>query len=185
MNILITRHGQTEWNLLKKIQGKSDIELNKTGKKQAEEIANMLKSESIDLIICSPLKRARQTADIINQKNLPIIFDDRISERDFGVLEGKISTGFNFDDLWSYKQNKEYDKVESIKNLFDRVYEFLDDIKEKYKGKNVLIVSHLGVSIPVKCYFNGIPDINSLLTICLDNCEIARYKFKDDNKHTF
>lgn len=67
MEILLTRHGQTEWNLLKKVQGKADIELNEKGIKQAEETRDSLKNEKIDLILCSPLKRAIQTAEIINQ----------------------------------------------------------------------------------------------------------------------
>lgn len=52
-----------------------------------------------------------------------------------------------------------------------RVYGFLDDIKGKYKGKRILIVSHGGISIPIKCYFNGIPDVDTLLPLCIDNCE--------------
>ena len=60
MEILLTRHGQTEWNLLKKY--KADIELNEKGIKQAEETRDSLKNEKIDLILCSPLKRAIQTA---------------------------------------------------------------------------------------------------------------------------
>ncbi len=55
MEILLTRHGQTEWNLLKKVQGKADIELNEKGIQQAEETRDFLKNEKIDLILCSPL----------------------------------------------------------------------------------------------------------------------------------
>ena len=51
MEILLTRHGQTEWNLLKKVQGKADIELNEKGVKQAEETRDSLKNEEIDLIL--------------------------------------------------------------------------------------------------------------------------------------
>lgn len=67
MEILLTRHGQTEWNVLKKVQGKADIELNEKGIQQAEETREILKNEKIDLILCSPLKRAIQTAEIINR----------------------------------------------------------------------------------------------------------------------
>ena len=60
MNILVTRHGETDWNLLKKIQGRIDNDLNEKGKNQARETKEKLKDEKIDLIICSPLKRTRQ-----------------------------------------------------------------------------------------------------------------------------
>lgn len=183
VRILVTRHGQTNWNLLKKIQGKSDIELNNTGVEQAKIIKNKLKEEQIDLIICSPLIRARQTADIINEeKQIPIIIDERISERFFGLLEGENSDSFDFNKYWDYEKNIVENNVESIQLLFKRVYSFLDDIKIKYKDKNILIVGHLGVSIPIKCYLTDAYPQNNLFKLGLDNCEIAIYNKKNNNK---
>ena len=182
MEILLVRHGQTEWNVLKKVQGKADIELNEQGIKQAEETRNYLKNEKIDLILCSPLKRAMQTAEIIKQeRNIKMIIDERISERDFGEFEGMPNTDFDFNAFWSYKQNLKYDKAENIQDFFERVYDFLDSIKNEYTGKRVLIVAHGGISIPVKCYFEGIPNTETLLPLCLGNCEIAKYSYKELN----
>ncbi|MBR3697363.1 MAG: histidine phosphatase family protein [Clostridia bacterium] len=179
MEILLTRHGQTEWNVLGKVQGKADIELNKKGIEQAEETARALESEKIDLIICSPLKRAKQTADIINEnRNIPIIYDENISERDFGEFEGINKVDFDFEGYWSYKQNNKYKKAENIKTFFERVYNFLDRIKYEYEDKRILIVAHGGISIPVYCYFNGIPKDDNLLKLLLENCEIAKYEYK-------
>lgn len=179
MEILLARHGQTEWNLLKKLQGKADIELNEKGIQQAEKTRGFLKDEKIDLIICSPLKRAIQTAEIINQgRNLKMIIDERISERDFGEFEGMYNSDFDYNAFWSYKQNLKYDKAENIKDFFERVYKFLDSIKNEYDGKRVLIVAHGGISIPVKCYFEGIPNIETLLPLCLENCEVAKYFYE-------
>ena len=89
---------------------------------------------------------------------------------------------FDFNAFWSYKQNNKYNKAENIRVFFKRVYDFLDDIKEKYKGKKILIVSHGGISIPIKCYFNGIPDIDTLLPLCIDNCEVASFNYTDRDK---
>lgn len=176
MEILLTRHGQTEWNLLKKVQGKADIELNDKGIQQAEITRDSLKEERIDLILCSPLKRAIQTAEIINQgRNIRMIID----ERDFGEFEGMSNTNFDFNAFWSYKQNLKYDKAENIKDFFRRVYNFLDNIKNEYAGKRILIVAHGGISIPVKCYFEGIPNAETLLPLCLENCEVAKYSYKE------
>lgn len=178
MEILLTRHGQTEWNVLKKVQGKADIELNEKGIQQAEETREILKNEKIDLILCSPLKRAIQTAEIINRgRNIEMIIDERISERDFGEFEGMINTEFDFNTFWSYKQNLKYNKAENIKDFFERIYSFLDSVKNEYVGKRILIVSHGGVSIPVKCYFDGIPDLETLLPLSLKNCEVAKYSY--------
>jgi broad specificity phosphatase PhoE len=56
------------------------------------------------------------------------------------------------------------------------VYKFLDRIKEEYADKKILIVAHGGISIPVNCYFNGIPEDDNLLKLSLRNCEIAKYQ---------
>ena len=180
MEILLTRHGQTEWNVLGKVQGRADIELNEKGIQQAEETGKALNEEKIDLIICSPLKRAKQTAEIINKdRNIPIIYDEDVIERDFGEFEGINKKEFDFEGYWSYKQNNKYEKAENIKDFFDRVYSFLDKIKEEYKGKRILIVAHGGISIPVNCYFNGIPEDDNLLNLVLGNCEVAKYQYKN------
>ena len=68
MKVFVTRHGQTEWNALGKLQGRQDIELNKVGIEQAIMTSKKIKNENIDIIITSPLKRARETANIINKK---------------------------------------------------------------------------------------------------------------------
>ena len=163
---------------IKKVQGKADIELNENGIQQAEETREILKNEKIDLILCSPLKRAIQTAEIINRgRNIEMIIDERISERDFGEFEGMINTEFDFNAFWIYKQNLKYNKAENIRDFFKRIYSFLDSVKNEYVGKRILIVSHGGVSIPVKCYFDGVPDLETLLPLSLKNCEVAKYSY--------
>ena len=90
MKFYIIRHGQTNWNKEGRIQGKTDIELNEEGIKQAEEAKRILKDYPIDMIVSSTLKRARKTAEIINEaKNVPIMFDKALEERGFGDFEGK------------------------------------------------------------------------------------------------
>lgn len=89
-----------------------------------------------------------------------------------------LNTKFDYEEFWSYKQNRQYDRAENIRDFFQRVYAFLDDIHLKFKDKQILLVAHAGISIPVYCYFNGIPDSYTLLGLALDNCEIARYIYK-------
>ena len=172
--LFITRHGETDWNLYGKVQGKADMELNAKGIEQAKETMEKLKEENIDFIICSPLKRARQTAEIINaEKNIPIIFDKRISERDFGEMEGMSKDDFDFQAFWSYEKNVTYEKAENIRVFFNRIFLFLDEIK-----KNILLVTHGGVSIAVNCYFNGIPESGACLPLCIKNCEVKSFQFE-------
>lgn len=178
MKIYITRHGQTDWNVLKKVMGRCDEPLNENGIEQASKIKEELKDKDIDLIICSPLKRARQTAEIINDRNIPIIYDDRIIERDFGEFEGLETKDFDFHSYWNYYDNNKYESAENIQDFFKRVYDFLDDIKKEYNDKNVLIVTHGGISIPISCYFNNNIPNGSLIDagLVLDNCEVILYK---------
>lgn len=176
--IYITRHGQTNWNVQKKVMGRCDEPLNETGLNQAEETRNNLMNTDIDLIICSPLKRARQTAELINRdRNIPIIYDERIIERDFGEFEGMETKNFDFHGYWNYYKNMQFESAENIQVFFKRVYDFLEDITEKYKDKNVLLVAHGGISIPVACFFNGNIPEGSLVDagLVLGNCQVASY----------
>ena len=180
MKIYFTRHGQTDWNVAHKFQGKADIALNSTGEEQAKIAKEKLENEKIDLIICSPLKRARRTAEIINSdKKLPIIYDERISERDFGEFEGKTKEEIKMSGFWNYDENVKYDKAENIQDFFKRVYTFLDEIKERYKDKNILIVAHGGVSVPVICYFNEIPKEENIIKMAIGNCEVREFEMKE------
>lgn len=187
MKILVTRHGQTDWNILRKLQGQTDIELNDTGRKQAEETGKRIKDEKIDLIITSPLKRATETARIINKSvNANVIEDTRLAERMFGNNEGLTidelhklkETNQEANYIWDYQKNINFNNIEPVHDFFERVYNLLDEIKEKYNDKTILLVGHGGTSVPINCYFERIPleqfsnrkDVKKL-----DNCEVWKF----------
>ena len=90
MKIYYVRHGQTDWNLAQKMQGgESEKDLNATGIKQAQKTKQELENVKYDIIIRSPMHRAEQTADIINEdRNVEIIVDERLRERRLGEFEG-------------------------------------------------------------------------------------------------
>ena len=174
MKLYLIRHGETDWNVQGKTQGRADIELNEVGIKQAKQTKEELKNIDIDLIICSPLKRAKKTAEIINEgRNIPIIFDDQIIERNFGEFEGE---KIKFDEFWDYNAHPRYQRAETIQEIISRISNFLDKIKEEYKDKNVLLVTHGGVSIAINCYFKGIPEDGKLINYCLHNCEVQEFE---------
>lgn len=176
MNLYITRHGQTDGNVNKIMDGIRDIELNETGKEQAKIIRDNLKDIKFDLIICSPLSRTKHTMEIINVNNYPVIYDDRIKERDCGEFTGKGFESLDRDLYWNYYDKTKYEKAESIEHLFNRVYDFLNEIKEKYKDKTILLVTHEGITKTINCYFNGVPKDGNLQTLGLKNCEVAKYQ---------
>ena len=99
MKFYVVRHGQTDWNAKGRIQGKTDIELNEIGIEQARQLKALIKDYNIDLIISSPLKRARKTAEIINETvKCNIIFEDSLKERGYGIFEGMIRKEINDED---------------------------------------------------------------------------------------
>ena len=176
MNLYITRHGQTDGNVNKIMDGIRDIDLNETGKEQAKITRDNLKDIKFDLIICSPLSRTKHTMEIINVNNYPVIYDDRIKERDCGEFTGKGFESLDRDLYWNYYDKTKYEKAESIEHLFNRVYDFLNEIKEKYKDKTILLVTHEGITKTINCYFNGVPKDGNLQTLGLKNCKVAKYQ---------
>ncbi|MHB1204230.1 MAG: histidine phosphatase family protein [Rhodospirillaceae bacterium] len=87
------RHGETDWNRRRVMQGHTDIPLNACGIAQAEEVAPAVAQLPIVTICCSTLGRARRTAELVNIKNLPIIVIDDLKECGFGIYEGQDSDG--------------------------------------------------------------------------------------------
>lgn len=177
MEILFVRHGQTEWNVLNRVQGSVDIELNEVGKSQAHDTEKLLKDEQIDLIISSPLKRTVETANIINEgRNIPIVIDNGVVERSFGVYEGKDRKTIDFGIFWNRFTNEPIEDGECLSDFLDRINNFLKRLKENYEGKRVLIVSHGGVSMAMQYIFNG-PDEDGHIPKGVKNCEVVKFNY--------
>ncbi len=175
MNIYIVRHGQVDSNL-KKIYNISDEEdINETGIKQAEELREKIKDIDFDIVYCSTYLRARHTAEIINSKNKEVILDERLQERSAGNLCGKPFECTNREEYWNYYSEVKYGTEESMKSLFDRVFNFLEELKQK-DYHNVLVVAHRGISRAFYAYFNGIPADGKMLELGIDNAEIKKYE---------
>ncbi len=89
MRLVLVRHGETAWNSENRVQGTSDTPLSRNGIRQAERLARSLEDEQIDLIVTSPLRRAAETASIINRGlKAPIRTDNDLRELDQGIFEG-------------------------------------------------------------------------------------------------
>lgn len=171
--IYFVRHGQTDWNKVGRLQGHIDISLNQEGKKQAQIVKQKLKGVKFDKVFSSPLKRAKETAQIIcNQK---IVVDDRLIERFNGELEGKFK-----DEIKVYPDfndpNDTRFGIEPLDCFKARVNNFLDDITKNYKNQNVLVVTHAGVCLYVRCFFEGEPEGVLYEKYKLGNCEILIYE---------
>lgn len=174
MKIYVVRHGETNWNKEKLLQGQTNTSLNETGVKQAYEVKQKLKNIKLDVIISSTLKRAKQTAKIINEdRKCKIIFDDRINERNYGKLEG---TSPKREDMLIYwKLNVPFPEehgIEAIDDFLNRIKAVLNDIKNKYES--VLLVTHAGTYRAIEHYFSQ--DKEESLIKNLDNGEIKCFE---------
>ena len=169
--IYIVSHGETNYNLDGRYAGRIDVVLNAKGIEQAHIIHNELKDIKFDKVISSPLKRAYKTATIIT--NSKIIIDERIIERDNGELEGKLKqdcpSNIDFND-----PNTGYG-IESIIDFRKRIFNFFDEITKGYNCINVLIVTHAGVGIYARCYFEGDPKDSNYGSYKIKNCEVIKY----------
>mgnify|MGYP001094970964 CR=1 FL=1 len=122
--ILFIRHGQTDYNIKHLLAGGDiDLSINSKGEQQAEETGLKLKDTKLDLVFCSPLLRAKQTAEKVLKfhKDTPIIYDDRLKERFFGKLNGKLDS--DFPDCWKVEFDERKDEamgIESFQHFHDR-----------------------------------------------------------------
>lgn len=135
----LLRHGQTDWNIDLRLQGSSDIPLNETGRNQAAVAGATFSREDWDVIIASPLSRARDTAQIVAQKlNMPVVIFPELVERSFGVAEG-----FSHSE-WRkmYEANEHIEGLESLEDLRSRCELLLQLVATEYDGLRVLAISH-------------------------------------------
>lgn len=179
----LVRHGETEWNRLGKIQGKTDIPLNEAGRSQAKKCSKLVTKRKWDLIITSPLQRAKETAEIMNQRmQLPMVVMDTFEERDYGDAEGmtRVKREASF-------PNRNYPNMETRDALIKRVEDGLTHVETAYPNSNVLLVSHGGVINTILSMLSE-GEIGSgktkLLNGCISNIflESMTWKIKDYNQ---
>ncbi len=176
MNLYVVRHGKTIWNIENRVQGISDIPLTDEGIKEAEQLQKLVESLNIDVVISSPLKRAVDTAKIIVNSKLPINTDDRIKERSWGMNEGAKIDEVDSIDCWDVILNTKVQNIESIQDFMYRVSDFIEDIKVRYKDKNVLVVTHSAVCRVIHYLLGRIPEDGDLSKIDIPNLRIIEYK---------
>lgn len=137
--LALIRHGQTDWNLVGRLQGQTDIPLNETGREQARTVGQQLLGQGWDLVLASPLGRAQQTAQIIAREIAaqtgPALTD--IVERGFGALEGQCRSELD-DDL----VQQLLEQAESRHHVLRRTVLGLHRVVCESPGKKILCVSH-------------------------------------------
>lgn len=153
MVIYVMRHGQTDWNVAKRLQGRSDTVLNENGRELARKTGEALLAVPFAAAFCSPLKRAKETAALVlGGREIPVFEDERLIEISFGVYEGLCSAKEHYeipDREFSYfftapNKYRVPEGGESFEELHRRTADFLRDItaRPELEDKTVLVSTH-------------------------------------------
>lgn len=174
MKLYVARHGETEWNALNKVCGRTDLPLTEKGIQQAEKLAERTENLGVDIIIASPMLRARQTAEPTAKRlSLEILTDDRLIEQNYGIFEGvdRLDPGF----LANKRQFAfRYPGGESMMDVAYRVYGLIEELKGKYPDKTVLLVCHGGVCRLIRTFFEDMTN-DEFFLYSEENANVREY----------
>jgi broad specificity phosphatase PhoE len=148
MNLIVVRHGETEGNVQRLIQGHTDGVLSRRGRRQARQVGLRLKDEQIDTIYVSDLRRTVETAEEIIRyhPHAAVVYTPQLREQWYGTLEGKPSSRFlealeeSGSDILTFIP----EGGESVAELKERIVTFFNELKEKEQDNSVLLVTHGG-----------------------------------------
>lgn len=176
----LIRHGETDWNSHKRVQGNIDIPLNELGKAQANKLINWFHNKQVHAIYSSDLSRAYDTARALDSiYKLGITSYPELRERSYGLIEGKHIEQFNLthsDESNDWLEIDQYE-IEPLINVKNRVHSKIQDILKHHQGESIAIVSHGGA---IKAYL-------SLITqgqigsgkIKIDNTAVTEIEYKN------
>lgn len=161
MDVYIVRHGETDWNIARKLQGRTDIPLNENGRMQAREVVGAIDQIGFDYCYSSPLKRAHETAQILlSNQSVEIVCDDRLKEMCFGVNEGRPKEERTENFSLFFKEPDKYvapEGAETIEELNARTAEFIEDVllplSESEPEARVMVAGHGAVNKSILQYF--------------------------------
>jgi broad specificity phosphatase PhoE len=164
LRLYITRHGETEWNIQKRMQGWKNSNLTERGIANAKALGESLKNVEFNKIYCSPLDRTRHTTELImGGRDVEVVYDENLREIHLGELEGKNQEEANAiypEFSIHFWENPHLYKAKSGEDFYqvrERVAEVLEKIISENPSGNVLIVTHGVVLKAIHSYFKDLP----------------------------
>lgn len=194
--IYLTRHGQTEWNIEKRLQGHGNSPLTEYGIDRAKELSKRIEELDIDCIYTSPIERAYKTAVILKgDKNVEVKSHEGLKEMNFGDYEGRITEEV-------MKENPDWDITaimkgnldmrapngETLREVRERVKKAMEEIISENEGKTILIVAH-GITLKaIMAFFEDEEVENEVmgqatLTKVIKDWDAFKIEFKNDGSH--
>lgn len=175
--MVLVRHGQTAWNLSKKLQGQQDIPLTKEGREQAQRLSERLKDHNFEQIFSSDLSRAIHTAQEINKHhNLQVTIRKELRELSLGICEGMTREEIKqkYPDFYEKRKkdryNTSYPEGESYATAKERIKPFLEELESKYENNNLLIVAHEGSNRTILGILLNLSDEELVSIKCPHDC---------------
>ncbi|MBL3530797.1 histidine phosphatase family protein [Companilactobacillus zhachilii] len=171
VELYIVRHGETDTNYTGKINGSAtDLNLNETGKKQVKYLKEHLNIDDYDEVYASPLKRAQETADILNEGKHEIKTDSRLREINYGAWDGLLADDvqakypqcFDENNYLSANYSDFSEGAETYKSVLERLQSFIDDMSKKGDEK-ILVVCHGFVTRSFVQLVTEAPNIEDIL----------------------
>jgi len=186
VKVILVRHGETDWNLSKRIQGgNSDTQLNQRGRQQAESLALRLKQEKIQAIYSSPLQRAQDTARAIAcYHQLPVEIEPSLKEIEVGELEGMsiADVGKHLSEfLVKHKQDEELPRLpggESLTEVQQRVWGTIQRLVNKHSDGVLVVVGHYFSVLAAVCSVLNLP-LSQITRLRLNSSSISIITFDE------
>ena len=200
MRIFMARHGETDWNVERRIQGSTDIPLNENGIRQAHSLAGYLerqvvgKGGIITHIFTSPLERAKETAEIVGARlRVPVEAVSGLEEMNFGICEGKSwleAKAMYPQELSEWEENKRERRIlggESYQDVLDRFFSAYKIMKRRLslaeldgeKDNNILIITHGAVIMLLLSLRDGYSFSDSFLRVRVENARAYVFEAED------
>ncbi len=178
MTIHLVRHGETDWNVERRLQGWTDIPLNATGLRQARAAALVLAGREIGAVISSDLSRARDTAELIAvEAGVEVATDPALRERNYGVAEGRLNSELEvqfegrLDERWA-DPDFTFEGGETRRDVYLRLATFLTELLAAPPQHEIVLVSHGGALRVARGFLEGLP-VEQLPRSSFDNGEIV------------
>jgi len=182
--LILVRHGQTDWNLARRYQGQQDIPLNAEGLKQAHTLATLLSDEVFNAIYSSDLQRAVQTAQILlDDRSIPLITDMRLREIGFGEWEGELFQEMfaKYPERFTLSRNDPAIIMapggESVAQVAERTSAIAGEIARLYPSGRVLIVTHGMALATLVCRARG-SALSEAFDLVPDNAQPVHISWK-------
>ena len=176
MKITLVRHGQTDDNFNGIMQGRRNVLMNDTGRRQCQMLRMKLDKEHFDYCYMSPLTRTVETAMILIGDKVEMIPDQRIIEREMGELDGGPRENYNAYKYWNYDLNCDDRGVEPVQDIFKRCEDFLNYLKDKYTDESILIVTHQAPYRALRLLIKGKELKGNLIDSMINNCSCESFE---------